>query len=380
MKFPRVPLEDWMRQFYFDTPIDMGSSGVENYSLAEIRELTGLQMQSLDNLVFNDSLTLGDNDLRAALADRLLDGDPQKVMVTNGSNEAGFFISQALLEPGDEVVCLDPIYHTLCNLPDANGCHVKSWPLRWERGFEPDFTELNDLVTDKTAMICVNFPHNPTGTSINESQLDELIAIADRVDAWLVWDAAFQELVYDREQLPNPLLRYPKSLVTGTLSKCYGLAGSRVGWVMAMPHVLEKFELIKDYLSLFTSPLVELVATSVIRHADKLVAPRHARAASNLKLLETWIEARSARFSWIKPQGGVTAFPKIHDLPNSEPFCKDLAREHGVMMVPGTCFKHPSHVRLGFAGPTDSFELGLSRLDTFLESRFMDAQLLSTQT
>src|SRR5436305_3680877 len=90
-------LEHWMRQYYFETEIDIGSSGVESFSLAELRALLGLTPAELDTVVFDDSRTLGDPQLRAAIAARWGDGDPAQVMATNGSSEANYLIMNALL-------------------------------------------------------------------------------------------------------------------------------------------------------------------------------------------------------------------------------------------------------------------------------------------
>src|SRR6185369_5261601 len=100
MQIIKAQLEDWMRDYYFSTEIDIGSSGVENFSLAEIRELVGLDHLELDRVVFNDSPTYGDYALREVIARRWGDGNPEKVMVTNGSSEALFLDLNVLVERG----------------------------------------------------------------------------------------------------------------------------------------------------------------------------------------------------------------------------------------------------------------------------------------
>lgn len=140
---PPALLEDWMRDYYFETEteIDIGSSGVEDYSLSELRALLGISGEDLDRIMFHDSRTLGDPGLRRAIAGRWGDGDASRVIVTHGATEASFLTMNALLERGDEVVVLDPLYQQLYSIAEATGCRLERWPMRFEDGFIPDLDE-----------------------------------------------------------------------------------------------------------------------------------------------------------------------------------------------------------------------------------------------
>ena len=366
MQLPSVPLEDWMRGYYFDNRYDLGSSGLKNFSLADIRARLGITAQELDEVVFDDSYTTGSLGLRRAIAARWGNGDPEWVLAANGSNEAGFLIMTNLLRPGDEVVVLDPIYHTLCNIAATIGCKVVPWPLRPERGFRPDLDELQSLLTPKTRMVAVNFPHNPTGMSLTSSEYDQLIDIVSATGAYLAWDAAFEEMVYTGDPLPNPVSTYDRAISMGTLSKGYGLAGLRVGWCIAAPELLAGCMRIRDYTSLYLSPLVEMIAQRAVEKADLLLGAQFPWACRNLDILADWVEAHPSRVQWHRPMGGVTALVRLLGMDDTETFCKSLSSEKGVMLVPGNCFKFPGHVRLGFGTPTDYFRKGLARLTEFL--------------
>lgn len=367
-RWSSIPLEDWMRDFYFDTPLDLGSSGVQIYSLAEVCNLVGLELAGLGSIKVDDSLTTGALPLRTALAERYADGDPERIFLSNGSNEAGFFIMQSLLQPEDEIVALRPIYHTLAQLARDMGCRVIDWPLDADHGFRANLTDLASKVSDRTTMITVNFPHNPTGSSVTPAELEQLVEIARSVNAYLIWDAAFEELTYGSPPLPNPLNHYEKTIVTGTLSKCYGLPGLRLGWVIADPAVIARFTPLRDYLSLYVSPILEHIATPVIRYADQLIKPRHQQAIRGLKTLRSWAQDMEPWVEWIEPMGGVTAFPRFKQVADTEIFCKRLAQEEGVMLVPGHCFGFRQHVRLGFGGDPAVLKQGLARLATFLKT------------
>lgn len=351
-----------MREYYFAVDADIGSSGVRDFGFAELRALVGLEQSELDALVFQDSQTLGGTALREALARRFAGGETERVMVAHGSSEANFLLMHALLSPGDEVVALEPIYQQLSAVAESIGCRMRPWPLRPDRGWRPDLEEGAALITPRTRMVVLNFPHNPTGATLQPAELDALLAACERAGAWLVWDAAFAELTYDAPPLPDPALRYERAVSMGTLSKAYGLPGLRVGWCVAPPEVLSRMAALRDYLTLHLSPLVELVAQRAVEGADRILAARGALARQNRARVDTWMAEQEGAISWTLPAGGVCGFPRLHDVADVEAFCHHLAREHRVLLVPGTCFGVQGHVRLGFGRAPEELEQGLARL------------------
>jgi capreomycidine synthase len=360
-------LEHWMRDYYFNTEIDIGSSGVENFSFGELRRLFNITPDDLDRIVMRDSMTLGSPELRTAIGNRWANGNAERVMATNGSSEANYLIMHSLLNPGDEVVVLDPCYQQLYSIAETIGCKLKHWRLRFEDSFRPDLGEARHLIGPQTRMIVVNFPHNPTGASLTQAEQDELIELAAGAGAYLLWDAVFAELTYDSPALPDASERYDRYITLGTLSKAYGLPGLRVGWCLAAPEVLERLVLLRDYTTLALSPLVEHVAARAIENGDLLLKPRLAQARHNLKLLLSWADRHREYVSVVRPQGGVCAFMRLHDVADVEDFCRQLANEYSVLLVPGTSFGQPNHVRLGFGCSTRELTEGLSRLSEHLE-------------
>jgi capreomycidine synthase len=360
MQFDEALLEGWMRDYYFDTDLDIGSSGVHPYTFGEVRRMTGLTAADLDAVSFEDSWTLGGPGIRRALADRFAGGDADRVMVTHGSSEAIFLSMTALLRPGDRVVVIDPVYQQLRGVAEAVGCELVPW--RLGDGFRPDLNALRALAAERTAMIVVNFPHNPTGVSLTPAGQRELVAIAAEAQAYLVWDAAFAEITYGTEPLPDPGGWYPRALSFGTFSKVYGLPGMRVGWCLAAPAILERLAAVRDYVSLHLSPLVELIAERVVRHGDRFVGPRRELAGRNRRLLGEWAAEHPGDVRWVPPDGGVTGFVGLPAAGDIERFCRDLAAKRRVLLVPGTCFGRPGFARLGFGCPTADLTEALDRL------------------
>ena len=368
MRLPPAPLEQWLRDYYFEAKVDISSSGVEPYGFHEIRELLKIDAADLDEITFRDSRSCGDPRLREAISRRWGNGDPNRVMATNGSSEALFLVLSTLLSPGDEVVAIDPAYHSLVSIASGIGCRIISWRLGADNGFQPDLDTLAQLLTSRTRMLIVNFPHNPTGVSLTPGAQEQLIAMAEEVGCYLIWDAAFADLTYDSAPLPDPSLRYERAITFGTLSKAFGLPGLRVGWCIAPADVLEACVQWRDYTTLALSPLVELLAIRAVEKADELLRPRLAIARHNLEFLENWIAEQADRVEWVRPHGGVVAFPRFPYVEDVVAFCHQLMQEYRVLLVPGTCFGLSGHVRLGFGCPTAELEQGLTAVSALLKT------------
>jgi capreomycidine synthase len=366
MKIAPALLEYWLRDYYFNCSIDISCSGVESFSLGELRDVLQLEQAEMDRIIFRDSESLGAPGLRQAIADRCSDGNPDRVMVTHGSSEAQFLVLNALLQPGDEVVVLEPSYQPLYSIAESIGCKLRSWRLRFDKGFRPDIEEAKRLIGPRTAMVILNFPHNPTGASLTLEEQTELIEAIERVGAYLVWDAAFAELIFDGKPLPDPHIHYERCLSLGTLSKAYGLPGLRIGWALASPDVLARCIQLRDYITLYLSPLVELIAQRAVEQSDRLLGLRLQQTYANLAILTEWCAEHKEFVAYVPPRGGVSTFLRLTGIDNEEAFCHRLAREHKTLLVPGSCFKQPSFVRLGFGGATLELGEGLSRLSTCL--------------
>jgi capreomycidine synthase len=365
MQLRSAPLEDWLRDRYFAAEIDISSSGVQPYSMADLRTMTGLSQEEMDGLVFNDGYSLGAEPVREAIARRWGDGDPDKIMTTSGSSEGLSLVMTALLRPGDEVIVVQPGYHLLVEFVAALGCTARTWWLNFEDDWHASLAELAELVTERTRAIIVNFPQNPTGASIGEDDLAILLKCAEQAGAYVLWDAAFAELSYGGEQVADICARYARGISFGTFSKAFGLAGLRFGWCVAPPDVLSDCVRIRDYTTLHVSPLVELLALRVIENADRFLKPRFQQASVNRDILREWAAAAD-HLSLVLPAGGVAAFPRLDDLPDTDEFCENLFRQRGVLVIPGSCFGAPRHIRLGFGGATDEFLAGLDKLGAAL--------------
>jgi len=354
-------LEDWLRVRYFDARIDISSSGVVPYRLSEICSLTGLALEELGHLAFRDSPSLGQERLRQALVDRFAPRSGHAPLVANGSTEAILLAVSALVSAGDEVVVTSATYQSLSSLAESAGAKLIWWELD-PGSSTPDLDQLRSLVGPRTRAVIVNFPHNPSGITLTDEEYRELIAIVDNHGAYLLWDAAFGELAYDADPLPDPSTRMERCVTFGTLSKAYGLPGLRVGWCIAPDQLLTEMVRIRDYVTLNTSPLLEEIAARVVENGDAVLRPRFEQARDNRAAVARWLEDNADVVAGFAPHGGVTAFPRFVGVTDTRPLCEFLADTEGVLTVPGDCFGHAERIRLGFGGRDDELRAGLAVL------------------
>jgi capreomycidine synthase len=356
-------LEEWMRLYYHNVDHDIGSSGVRDLTMAELRGVCGFELAELDPMLFHDSESFGGVALRTALAERWTGGDVDRMMVTHGSSEAIYIVMHTLLKAGDEIVVVDPAYQQLYDVAAALGCRITRWSLRGGSGFAADLDRLRELAARRPRMIVVNFPHNPTGVSVSPQEQRELVEIAAGAGAWLVWDHAFGELTYAAPPLALPT-GYDKVIAFGTFSKSYGLAGLRVGWCVGPPDLHARMAVLRDYIALYVSPVLEFFAEKAVRGADRIVAMQRTHAEGNLRVLQEWVTGMGGRVRFDTPAGGVTAFVEFPGHPDVTGLCRRLAEEQRVLLVPGECFGDDvaGFARLGFGGTRAELAAGLAAI------------------
>jgi aspartate/methionine/tyrosine aminotransferase len=162
------------------------------------------------------------------------------VLVTVGAAEANNIAIQTLLEPGDELATQAPTYKQVWGLAQNKGCEVRPFRLLPDEAWRLDVDELYEQVTDKTRIIAICNPNNPTGYIMTGDEMDAVISAADRVGAWILADEVYRgaERVQEEETL-SFYGRYDKVLAIGSMSKAYGLPGLRIGWVVGPPDTVQ---------------------------------------------------------------------------------------------------------------------------------------------
>jgi len=316
----------------------------------------------------------GSPSLRREIA-RLYGGiAPEQILVHAGAEEAIFLFMHATLERADHVIVQRPCYQSLFEVARGIGCQITPWHAREENGWSPDLGELKSLIRPNTKAIIFNTPHNPTGFHMRIEQFRELIGLADARGITLFSDEVYRGLERsESDRLPAACDISERAVSLGVMSKTYGLAGLRIGWIATRNDpVRERMAPMKDYTTICASAPSEFLAELALRHGETIAARNRALIGSNLALLDAFFTRHADSFSWEHPRAGPIAFPRLLR-GEVESFCDQLARAKSVLLLPGTVYEDQgNHFRIGFG--RKNMPQALERLEEYVESGLKSTQ------
>jgi aspartate/methionine/tyrosine aminotransferase len=333
----------------------LGSSDIEGMRLDELLELADPDGERRwRELTLGYTETAGLPALReeiASLYDRIA---PDEVQVVSGAEEGIFLAALALLGPGDHVVCAWPSYQSLHEVARGAGAEVTLVELRHEDGWRLDPQEVRRAVRPATRLIVVNAPHNPTGATMAAADLDELAGIAEEAGALLLSDEVYRLMEIDpADRLPAAADRSDRAVSLGVMSKAFGLAGLRIGWIACRDKdVLRRVAALHDYTTICAGAPSEVLALTALRAREVVLERGRAIVRANLPLIDAFMAEHADRLAWVRPRGGCIGFPRLA-AGSPEELAERLLREEHTVIVPGSLFGHGGgHFRLGF-GRTD---------------------------
>lgn len=365
-------VERWMNTYELFAKYNLAETDAKAFTLDELLSLGDKQklLQELLEITICYNDTTGSDNLRKIISGFYKDTGPENILVTTGAIEADFLISNALVQQGDTVIVQFPAYQALYSTAEARGANVKYWNMRIENNYEPDIDELIELIDEKTKLIILNVPHNPTGATISRPQLEKILGIAEEKGFWVLCDEVYHNLAIKPGVIPPHGRSLSKRAISvGSMSKSYGLSGLRLGWLAAPEEIVEKCWCWKDYTSISNSPLNDFLACFALTNTEKVMERNLGIANKNLNTLMKWFKEHENFFEYVEPKAGVLSFPKLKNLPiTSEQLCKQLFKKHSLLMVPGECFEMPGHLRIGFGNDSKMFETGLNIFSYFLNN------------
>jgi aspartate/methionine/tyrosine aminotransferase len=361
-------LDMWLDTYEHDIEFNLAASTGPSWTLNEILRLAGDdERERFLNHKVVYSRPAGAEGLRAAIAD-MQGVSIDAVQVVTGASEALLVLMWLAAEPGANVILPRPGFTTFSALPESLRLETRYYAIRKENAFRIDIEEIKKLADRNTKLILVNSPHNPTGATISDAELDSLHEFTASRGIQLVSDEVYHPVYHGRET--KSASRLPQATVIHDFSKAFPLSGVRTGWMVEHdPERRERYWNARAYFSISNNTAGEILAEIAMRHRQTVLGKTLQTATQNLRQLETFMSEHNETLGWIAPHGGMTAFPWLLSGENSRAFCQ-AAAEQGILLAPGDCFDAPPHFRLGFAAMTDKFPDALQRLGEFVKSWF----------
>jgi len=371
MKIAPFATEHFFAQYEFITPYQLCNSDCETVTVEELLKMADVSMEQFGRLSLGYTESLGHPKLREKIAETYSEANTDDVIMLGTPVEGIYLVARAALNLGDEVIVLSPAYDALINMFEhvVGVSSVKKW--KFDPGdtqWQLDFDQLNKLITPRTKMLVVNFPHNPTGFLPTQDQLNELVKIVDENDLILFSDEMYFGLIHSGTQAIKSAADITKrAVVLSGLSKTYGLPGLRTGWLIIQDKELRQNIINwKFYTSICPSAPSEFLAMTAWKVRNQLRERSIAQIELNLRLADAFFQRQPDLFSWRKPMAGSIALVGMN-VPSVMAYATQLAEEAGVLILPAiTLGSDDQHMRMGFG--RSAFREALEKFEAYLNS------------
>jgi aspartate/methionine/tyrosine aminotransferase len=293
--------------------------------------------------------------------------DLNQVLVVPGANMGIFYAVFTLCDPGEEVLVPDPGFATYYSSIKMCGVNAVCVPLKEEHGFRMQASDVRERITDKTRLLILNSPNNPTGAVMTKEELKAIYDLCVEKDIYLYSDEIYSRMIYDDYEFTSPA-QYDQCrthvILSNGFSKAFAMTGWRLGALIGPPDVIERMSALLQTTSSCVSSFVQSAGTEAIRGSQDAVYKMMQEYEQRRNILVEGLNEVKG-FTCQMPGGAFYAFPNITGtgLTDTE-VCEQLMDKAGIVTVPGSCFgEHGAgHIRLCYATDRASIETAIKRI------------------
>jgi aspartate/methionine/tyrosine aminotransferase len=374
MKIETFEMERTQCLFENRVELNLSESGVFPLRISELLDGT----DDVENFIAN-KLSYNESDgsqiFRERIAQFYPDCRAENITVTNGGSEANYVTLWTLLESDGRLACMIPNYMQAWGLGRAYADGVDTFELVMQENsgkhrWALDIEGLKRAVTPKTNVILVTNPNNPTGAVLTAGEMDAVVDIASRADAWLVVDEIYRGAEVQGGTSPTFWGRYEKVVITSGLSKAFGMPGLRVGWVVAPPKLIEDLWVRHDYLTLTPSLVSDRLGAIAMepQRREAILARTRRIVRENLPPIEKWFSDREDIFTYIPPEAGAIFYSKYKLPINSVELINRLIEEKSTLLTPAEHFGLEKGIRVGFGYDAEKSLKGLAHAEALMRA------------
>lgn len=347
-------IEDRLERFRLKAFCNLGESGLSHFLLEEVMGMGQITWNDLAQIPMNDSPNQGSLVLRQAIADLYPGVSPEQVLVTTGTGEALYLAFHVALPPKAKVALVWPAFQALYEIPKMLGAEIIRVP--HEKAFLA--STWKDMDAD---LYIINHPHNPTGKTFVDSEWDALFTQFREQRKTVLFDEHYRFLPSTGSLGRTGVDPKHSFYGTGSFTKCFGVTGLRVGWLVAEESFIKRARSFKDYLTHTVSPISERIALALLNSKESFLPQIQNRVRENIRLFDSlWKELPHTKF-FTAPEGGLVGWLELENGISSELYADRLFEKTGVFVLPGINFEEEGYLRIGFGEREDKMKEGLSR-------------------
>lgn len=343
-------IEQYFGKYEFTAKYLLSSSDAESRTIQELLDLEPGAHEGFLKHRCGYTESPGAPALREVISGMYRGFAPQDVLVLAATEEGIFVLYHALLSPGDHVIVETPCYESALEVARSTGARVSEWRRHSENGWAHDLAALEKLIQPSTKIIYINTPHNPTGLLMPASVFQQVTKLAARAGIILFCDEVYRELEHDPvNRLPAACEVYERAVSLGSMSKTYGLPGLRLGWLVSKDaEIVRRCLEFKYYTTICCSAPSEFLSALALRHREVLVERNREIVLRNLPLLDSFFRQRPNLFAWVKPNASPIGFVRYKPQRDVLSFCEEVVNNAGVLLLPGSVYDQPQHIRFGY--------------------------------
>ncbi|MBS3787348.1 pyridoxal phosphate-dependent aminotransferase [Candidatus Bipolaricaulota bacterium] len=340
----------------FDTPKNIKEAAIEALKTGK----TGYQP------------TKGDYELREAIQNKLrrqnsIDTDISQIMVTPGAKFGIYLAFQALLQPGDSIMILEPSWVTFVPSASLTGANVIRVNLDDKRGFQPNIDLIEDEMDDSVKLIVLNSPCNPTGSVYDKEAIKEIARMARENGSFILSDELYEDLVFEGSHY-SPGSEFENIITVNGFSKSFAMTGWRLGYVVAPEKIIDGMEKLYQHSATCVNSFSQWGACEALVSEKSQKALREmVKEYENRRSLIMSLINKSSLFSCERPQGAFYCFPKYDAEISSVELSKKLLEKKNVATVPGKAFGEngEGYLRLCYAASEEDIKKAFKRIEDF---------------
>lgn len=359
MEIDNFKVEDWFNKYEHQAKYDLADTCVDSLSVNELISLTGENYKKVLERKLNYGDIHGSERLKKAISTLYTNQKSENITITHGAIGANQLVIMTLTEPDDKVVSIIPTYQQHYSIPKSFGANVETFYLEEKNNWLPDLEKLKQVVGNDTKLICLNNPNNPTGAVIPDDMLYKIAEIGEKSNAYILCDEVYRGLNHNGNPFSVSIADiYEKGISTSSVSKVFSLAGLRLGWICANPHIIEKINLQREYNTISVGILDDYFASIAIENKDIIIKRNLEKIKTGKNIVKQWIENES-HVHWIEPNGGTTCFVRYDIDMQSYDLCKNLQQDTGVMILPGQTMEMDKYLRIGYGNNFEQLKKAL---------------------